>query len=50
MISWRSMKQTIAATLSSHTKVLLLHEVSYEFVWLRYMIQHVQETCGYPRQ
>jgi len=41
------MKQTIAATSSSHTKYLLLHDVSCECVWLRSIIQHVQETYGY---
>jgi len=31
------MKQTIVETSSNH-------------VWLRFIIQHVQETCDYPRQ
>ena len=44
------MKQTIAAISSNHTKVLLLHEVNCECAWLRCIIQHVQETCGYPNK
>jgi len=44
------MKQTITVTSSNHTKFLLLHEVSCECVWLRSIIQLMQETCGYPRQ
>jgi len=50
MISWQSMKQTIVATPSNHTKFLLLQKVSCKCVWLRFIIQHVQETSGYPRQ
>jgi len=44
----RFLTQTIAATSSNHTNFLLLHEISYECVWLRSIIQHVQETYGYP--
>jgi hypothetical protein len=34
-ISWRSTKQTIAATSSNHAEILALHEASRECVWLR---------------
>jgi len=44
------MKQIIATTSSNHIKFLLLHEVSCDYVWLMFMIQHLQETCGYLRQ
>ena len=40
------MKQTIVATSSNHTN----YEESCEYVWLRFIIQHVQETCDYSRE
>ena len=45
-ISWRSMKQTIAATSSNHSEILAIHEASRECVWLRSVIQHIKEDCG----
>jgi hypothetical protein len=45
-ISWRSVKQKIAATSSNHAKLLALHEESRECVWLRSLIQHIQNICG----
>ncbi|XP_057250021.1 secreted RxLR effector protein 161-like [Beta vulgaris subsp. vulgaris] len=45
-ISWRSMKQTIAATSSNHAEILAIHEASRECVWLRSVIQHIREDCG----
>ena len=45
-ISWRSTKQTIAATSSNHAEILALHEASRECVWLRSLIQHIQEECN----
>ncbi|KAG8503149.1 hypothetical protein CXB51_000953 [Gossypium anomalum] len=45
-ISWRSMKQTIAATPSNHAEILAIHEASRECVWLRSMIQHIRNNCG----
>ena len=47
-ISWRSQKQTLFTTSSNHTEVMALHEVSQEFVWLRYVTQHIQATCRLP--
>ncbi|KAL5537455.1 hypothetical protein UlMin_045611 [Ulmus minor] len=47
-ISWRSQKQTLVATSSNHAEVIALHEASRECVWLRSMIQHIQESCGLP--
>ena len=44
-ISWRSMKQTIAATSSNHSEILAIHEASREVVWLRSMTQHVRADC-----
>ncbi|WKA07166.1 hypothetical protein VitviT2T_025025 [Vitis vinifera] len=48
VISWRSIKQTMVVTSSNHSEILAIHEASCEYVWLRSMIQHIQETCGLP--
>ena len=45
-ISWRSVKQTIVATFSNHSEILAIHKASRECVWLRFMIQHIRESCG----
>ena len=45
-ISWRSVKQTMVATSSNHSKILAIHEASRECVWLGSMIQHIRESCG----
>ena len=45
-ISWRSVKQTMVATSSNHSKILAIHEASCECIWLRSMIQHIRESCG----
>ena len=45
-ISWRSVKQTISATSSNHLEIIAIHEASRECVWLRSVIQHIQEKCG----
>ena len=47
-ILWRSIKQTMVVTSSNHSEILAIHEASCECVWLRSMIQHIQETCGLP--
>nr|GEX88873.1 hypothetical protein [Tanacetum cinerariifolium] len=39
-------KQTISATSSNHAEILAIHEVSWECVWLRSVIQHICESCG----
>jgi hypothetical protein len=44
-ISWRSVKQTISATSSNHSEIIAIHEASRECVWLRSVIQHIQEKC-----
>jgi len=49
-ISWRSTKQTIAATSSNHAEILAIHEASRECVWLRSIIQYVEGTCGLHSQ
>ncbi|KAM2449650.1 hypothetical protein PS1_019734 [Malus domestica] len=45
-ISWRSTKQTLVATSSNHSEILVLHEASRECSWLRSMIHHIQNSCG----
>ena len=45
-ISWRSVKQTILATLSNYSEILAIHEASCEYIWLRSMIQHIRKACG----
>jgi len=45
-ISWRSVKQSIIATLSNHFEILTIHEANHECIWLRFMIQHIRESCG----
>ena len=47
-ISWRSFKQTMVATSSNHSKIIAIHEASCEYIWLRSMIQHIQESCRLP--
>ena len=45
-ISWRSTKQTIAATSSNHAEILAIHEASREYFWLRSLIQYILLSCG----
>ena len=45
-ISWGSVKQTIMATSSNHSKILAMYVASRECVWLRLMIQRIRESCG----
>jgi hypothetical protein len=44
-ISRRSTKQTLTATSSNHAELIALYDVGRECVWLRSMIQHIQEEC-----
>ena len=36
----------MVATSSNHLEILTLHEAIHECIWLRSMIQHIQESCG----
>ena len=47
-ISWRSFKQTMVATSSNHLEIIAIHKASCECIRLRLMIQHIQESCGFP--
>ena len=40
-ISWKVVKQTMVATSSNHSEILVLYEASRECIWLRSMIQHI---------
>ena len=42
IISWRSFKQPMVVTSSNHLEIFMIHEASYEIVWLRFIIQYVQ--------
>ena len=46
-ISWRSVKQTMVATSLNHSEIIAIHEASRECIWLRSMIHHIQESCGF---
>jgi hypothetical protein len=45
-ILWRSIKQILTATLSNHAELIALYDAGRERVWLRSMIQHIQDECG----
>ena len=45
-ISWLSSKQTLVATSTNHYEVIALYEASCECIWLRRMINHIQQSCG----
>ena len=46
-ISWRSTKQTFAATSSNHVEILALHEASWECLLLQCLIRHNGSSCGF---
>ena len=41
-------KQTMVTTSSNHSEIIAIHEASCVYIWLRLMIQHIQESCGLP--
>jgi hypothetical protein len=45
-ISWKSVKQTLIATSTNHSKIIALYEVSRECVWLCRVINHIETSCG----
>jgi hypothetical protein len=45
-ISLRSTKQTLTTTSSNHAELIVLYDAGRECIWLRSMIQHIQEECG----
>ncbi|GAV57477.1 hypothetical protein CFOL_v3_01014 [Cephalotus follicularis] len=36
----------MTSTSSNHSEIIAIHEASRECIWLRSMIQHIQESCG----
>ena len=36
----------LVATSSNHAGIIVVHEASREYIWLRSMTQDIQETCG----
>ncbi|KAD6796073.1 hypothetical protein E3N88_06969 [Mikania micrantha] len=38
--------QTVTTTLSNHADLIALYDVGRECVWLRSMINHIQQACG----
>ena len=38
----------MVAISSNHSEIIAIHEASRECIWLRSMIQHIQESCGLP--
>jgi len=45
-IYWKSSKQIFVATFTNHSEIIALYEASRECVWLRRMINHIQQSCG----
>jgi hypothetical protein len=45
-ISWNLTNQTLTATSSNHAELIVLYDAGREYIWLRSMIQHIQEECG----
>jgi ribosomal protein S24E len=45
-ISWTSSKQTLVTTSTNHSEIVALYEASRECVWLRRMINHIQQSYG----
>ena len=43
-ISWQSTKQTLIATSTNHSEIIV--EAARECVWLRRMIEYIQKSCG----
>jgi hypothetical protein len=39
-------KQTLIATSSNHSDIIALYEATREYVWLRWIIDHIQKSCG----
>ena len=45
-ILWKSSKQTLTVTSTNYSEIITLYEASRECVWLRRMINHIQQSCG----
>ena len=45
-IFWRSVKQTLVATSTNHSEIIALYEATRECVWIHWMIDDIQKSCG----
>jgi hypothetical protein len=45
-ISWKTTKQKLVSTSTSHFEIIALYEASRGCVWPRRMIKHIIQTCG----
>jgi hypothetical protein len=45
-IYWKSCKQTLVATSTNHSKIVVLYEALRECAWLCRIIDHIQKSCG----
>jgi hypothetical protein len=45
-ILWKSVKQTLIATSTNHSKIIVLYKASRECAWLRKVIDHIHTSCG----
>ena len=50
--SWRDghfieiVQAKLVATSTNHSEIIALYEASREYVWLRMMINHIEQSCG----
>jgi hypothetical protein len=44
-IFWKSYKQTLVATSTNHSEIIVLYEPSHECIWLHKMTDHIQKSC-----
>lgn len=49
-ILWRTIKQTLVTTSLNHTEVLALHEIGREYIWLKSVIEHIENSYNIPQQ
>ena len=47
-ISWRSVKQSLTATSTTHADIIALYDASKECVWLRSIDAHIRRSTGLP--
>ena len=40
------LSKTLIVAFSNHVDIITIHEVSHEYIWLRYLNQRICENCG----
>ena len=45
-ITWKSVKQTVTATSTNHSKLIAFHEATREAVWIRNLDKTIKNQCG----